>query len=171
MILLSTGLVGVLTLASAAPAAACSCIPFDEARFDGANGAVVATVTGMRTRLSGLVTGDNVWRLEVEHDLKSNVGPEVYVWGRRGPGPDCGVALRAGDRRGFFLARDGARWRIGGCSIVSPETILGLAAESAEPHTGYDRLPAEGAQPVLLFGLASAAAALGTIGVNRRQSG
>ena len=115
-------LIGVLALALAGDALACSCAPVDLVRdLPRADGAFIGTLLERKDREA---TSTLLFR--VEQVYKGDISNRVEVETARG-GAACGIEVPAGGRIGLLLERDGGVWRSSLCSQVDPAAFLALA--------------------------------------------
>ena len=113
--------IGVLALALAGDALACSCAPVDLARdLPKADGAFIGTVLERRTTEASAIT-----LFRVEQVYKGDVDNRVEVETER-DGASCGLELAVGERVGLLLENDRGRWRSSLCSQVDPSAFLAL---------------------------------------------
>jgi hypothetical protein len=111
----------LLSLAFAADAYACSCLPVNlERDLPKADAAMIGTVLERRTSESS-----RVYLFRLEQVYKGELENRVEVVTARG-GAACGLELAVGQRVGLLLDRDGERWRSGLCSQVDPSDFLAL---------------------------------------------
>jgi len=114
-------LIGVLALALAGDALACSCAPVDLVRdLPRADGAFIGTLLERKDREA---TSTLLFR--VEQVYKGDISNRVEVETARG-GAACGIEVPAGERIGLLLERDGGVWRSSLCSQVDPAAFLEL---------------------------------------------
>lgn len=114
--------IAVLSLALAADAPACSCLPVVlERDLPRADGAFVGALLARQER------GDEaVFSFRVEQVYKGEIENRIDVVSAR-DGAACGLELSVGERVGLLLERDGATWRSSLCSQVDPGAFLALA--------------------------------------------
>jgi hypothetical protein len=111
----------LLSLAFAADAYACSCLPVNlERDLPTADAAMIGTVLERRTGETS-----RVYLFRVEQVYKGELDNRVEVVTAR-DGAACGLELAVGQRVGLLLARDGEGWRSGLCSQVDPADFLAL---------------------------------------------
>ena len=113
--------IGVLALALAGDALACSCAPVDLARdLPKADGAFIGTVLERRTRGASAIT-----LFRVEQVYKGDIDNRVEVEAER-DGASCGLELEVGERVGLLLEKASGVWRSSLCSQVDPSAFLAL---------------------------------------------
>jgi hypothetical protein len=111
--------IGLVALALAADAFACTCLPPDlERDLPLADGAVVGSV--LERRQGG---AEVTYVLRVEQAYKGDLDGRVEVV-TAADGVSCGLDLAPGQRVGLLLERDGDTWRSGLCQQVDPAAFL-----------------------------------------------
>ena len=130
---LTVSLVLALTwvLTATRPASACSCAagePRD--RLQEADAALVGTVSDRSGGPLGM--GTVTVTIDVEHDLKGNLGDEVQLE-TNAQGSACGLELNEGARTGLFLTLVGDHWTSSLCQQIDPEELLRAAEPLPEP--------------------------------------
>ena len=114
-------LIGVVALALAGDALACTCVPVVLTRdLPLADGAFIGTLLERQDRET---TSTLLFR--VEQVYKGEINNRVEVVTARG-GAACGIEAPAGERIGLLLERDGGVWRSSLCSQVEPSEFLEL---------------------------------------------
>jgi hypothetical protein len=113
--------IAALSLALAADAFACSCLPVDLIRdLPRADGAFVGTV------LERTVEGqDAIYLFRVEQVYKGDIENRIEVVTATNSAA-CGLELGVDERIGLLLTRDAGTWRSGLCSQVDPSAFLAL---------------------------------------------
>ena len=115
-------LIGVVALALAGDALACTCVPVVLTRdLPLADGAFIGTLLERQDRET---TSTLLFR--VEQVYKGDISNRVELETARG-GAACGIEAPAGERIGLLLERDGDVWRSSLCSQVDPAEFLALA--------------------------------------------
>jgi len=120
--LIRLALIGVVALALAGDALACTCAPVVLTRdLPLADGAFIGTLLERQDRET---TSTLLFR--VEQVYKGDISNRVELETARG-GAACGIEVPAGERIGLLLERDGEVWRSSLCSQVDPAEFLALA--------------------------------------------
>ena len=115
-------MIGVVALALAGDAFACTCASIDLARdLPRADGAFIGTLLGREDRESS-----STLLFRVEQVYKGDIANRVEVETALG-GAACGIEAPAGERIGLLLERRGGVWRSSLCSQVDPAAFLELA--------------------------------------------
>ena len=110
------------SLAFAADAFACSCVPVDlERDLPSADGAVIGSVLERRQ-----TAGAATYLLRVEQVYKGDIDNRVEIV-TASDGAACGLEIGVGDRVGLLLDRKGDAWHSGLCQQVDPAAFLALA--------------------------------------------
>jgi hypothetical protein len=111
----------VASLALAADAFACSCLPVDLVRdLPRADGAFVGTVLERRVEKQNAI-----YLFRVEQVYKGDIENRIEVV-TAADGAACGLELGVDQRTGLLLMRDGGAWRSSLCSQVDPSAFLDL---------------------------------------------
>ena len=135
----------VAPVATAPPAAACSCAgppPELAAAVARADGAFVGTLVEIRDPDGGdaVISGGRVVQnhFDVEGVAKGDIGSSVVVLAAAN-GAACGIEVAVGQRAALLLTREADQWRSSLCSKSDPDAMLAL---SALPRTGGSERPA-----------------------------
>lgn len=134
----------VAPIASAPPAAACSCAgppPELAAAVARADGAFVGTLAEVRDPDGGeaVISGGRLVEnhFEVEGVAKGDIASSVVVLAAA-DGAACGLEVALGQRAALLLTREADRWRSSLCSKADPDAMLAL---STLPRTGGSEIP------------------------------